>query len=63
MTFGAPEQYPFTAMDIVNEWEEETLANIFYGYAEERASRRIAKAIVETRKKMVIATTFQHATC
>lgn len=59
MTFGNPEQYPFTAMDIVNDWEEETLANIFYGYAEETSSRRIAKAIIETRKKVHIDTTFK----
>lgn len=57
MTFGNPKQYPFTAHDIVNDWEEETLANIFYGYAEERYSRRIAKAIVEARKQEIISST------
>jgi 16S rRNA (cytosine1402-N4)-methyltransferase len=57
MTFGKPEDYPFTAKDIVNDWEEETLANIFYGYADERFARRIARAIVETRKKEPIVTT------
>lgn len=59
MTFGNPEQYSFTAMDIVNDWEEETLANIFYGYAEERFARRIARAIVEKRVNEPIDTTFK----
>ena len=47
-----------TAREIVNEWSEESLADIIYGYGEERMSRRIAKAIVEARKKKAILTTF-----
>ena len=47
-----------TAMDIVNNWGEENLADIIYGYGEERFSRRIAKAIVEFRKKNQINSTF-----
>ncbi|HPF78695.1 MAG TPA: 16S rRNA (cytosine(1402)-N(4))-methyltransferase RsmH, partial [Alphaproteobacteria bacterium] len=38
-----------TAADIVNDTEEEALANIIYQYGEERLSRRIAKRIVEKR--------------
>lgn len=38
-----------TAADIINEWEEQELADIFYKYGEERLSRRIAKQIVEKR--------------
>ena len=57
MTFGNPKNYLFTAHDIVNDWDEETLANIFYGYAEERYSRRIAKAIVEARNEEIISST------
>lgn len=38
-----------TASDIINEWEEKELADIFYKYGEERLSRRIAKQIVEKR--------------
>lgn len=57
MTFGNPEDYSFTARDIVNGWEEHVLANVFYGYAEERFARRIARAIVEARKKTQINTT------
>lgn len=57
MTFGAPEAYPFTAADIVNDWEEHVIADVLYGYGQERFSRRIAKAIVEARRKKRIETT------
>jgi len=40
-----------TAADIVNETEEEELANIIYRYGEERASRRVARAIVKAREE------------
>ncbi len=53
-----PTDEDLTARDIVNTWEEETLANIIYGFGEEKYSRRIAKAIVEVRKKGYIETTF-----
>ncbi len=39
-----------TAADLVNETDEETLANIFYYYGEERQSRRIARAIAVDRR-------------
>src|SRR3989338_10080481 len=38
-----------TAKTIVNEWSEESLADIIYGWGEERYSRRIARKIVERR--------------
>lgn len=59
MTFGEPEDYPFTAEDIVNEWDEAVLADIIYGYADERFARRIAKKIVEARVSERIETTSQ----
>ncbi len=60
MTFKRdPDVHDFTARDIVNEWEEETLANIFFGYGEETFARRIAKAIVAQRSIKPIDTTFQ----
>lgn len=49
MTFGDPEKQLFTAFDVVNSWEEASLADIIYGFGEERFSRRIAKAIVNER--------------
>lgn len=45
------------AADIVNTTDEEDLANIIYRYGEERLSRRIASAIVESRREKAIETT------
>lgn len=56
MTFGNPSQYSFTASDIVNDWDEEDIANVIFGYGEDRASRRIAKAIVTARATARIET-------
>ncbi len=39
-----------SAAEIVNEADEETLADILYFYGEERAARRIARAIAHDRK-------------
>jgi len=46
-----------SAADIVNEADEETLADILYFYGEERAARRIARAIVHDRKLAPFAST------
>ncbi len=40
---------PLTADEIVNQWPEKELANLLYQKAEERDSRRIARAIVRSR--------------
>ncbi len=48
-----------TAKEIVNDWQEENIADIIYGYGGERYSRRIAKAIVEARTEAEITTTEQ----
>ncbi|MGO9799251.1 MAG: 16S rRNA (cytosine(1402)-N(4))-methyltransferase RsmH [Candidatus Binatus sp.] len=45
------------ARDIVNEESAEELARIIYTYGEERASRRIARMIVEARRQSPIETT------
>ncbi len=55
MTFGNPSNHVFTAHDVVNNWDEENLADIIYGYGEERAARKIAKAIVEARTETEIS--------
>ena len=54
-----PSEEDLTAKDIVSIWDEENLADIIYGFGEEKYSRRIAKAIVEERKKKKIETTFE----
>jgi 16S rRNA (cytosine1402-N4)-methyltransferase len=46
-----------SAADIVNAADEETLADIFYYYGEERAARRIARAIAHDRKAAPFLTT------
>lgn len=46
-----------TAADIVNAGGETELANLFWKYGEERASRKIAKAIIDYRRTKKIETT------
>ncbi len=50
-----------SAADIVNTASEETIANILFQFGEERASRRIAKAIVAERARQPINTTLRLA--
>jgi len=50
-----------TAADILAEEDEETIANILYHYGEERASRRIARAIVADRATAPYRSTLQLA--
>jgi 16S rRNA (cytosine1402-N4)-methyltransferase len=46
-----------TAAEVVNRTPEPALADLIYRYGEERASRRIARAIVEARRRARIETT------
>ena len=48
-----------TAADIVNDYEEEALANVFYLYGELKNSRRIAATLVKARQQARIETTQQ----
>ncbi|MCC5971434.1 MAG: 16S rRNA (cytosine(1402)-N(4))-methyltransferase RsmH [Pararhodobacter sp.] len=48
-----------TAAELVNSVSESTLADILYHYGEERASRRIARAIVKARSIASIESTLQ----
>lgn len=50
-----------TAAEVVNSFNEKDLADIIYNYGEERYSRRIARKIVEERRKKPIKTTFELA--
>lgn len=61
MTYGKPEEYPFVARDVVNEWEEEDLKNVLRGYGEERFAGSIARAIVKARTKTPITHSLQLA--
>ena len=46
-----------TAADILNDYDEERLADIFYLYGELKQSRRIASAIVKARGQKTYKTT------
>lgn len=60
MTFNtSDDEYKLTAIEIVNEWEEDNIADVLYGYGGERYSRRIAKGIAEARTEQEIRTTTQ----
>ena len=60
MTYASnPGPDVLTAATIVNEWSESSLADIIYGWGEERYSRRIAKRIVEERGKRPFTTSVQ----
>lgn len=59
MTLSDSSENNLTAWDIVNKWEESTIADVIYMYGDERHSRKIARAIFEARKRAPIDTTFQ----
>jgi 16S rRNA (cytosine1402-N4)-methyltransferase len=50
-----------SAADLVNQADEAVLADIFYHFGEERAARRIAKAILAARTEAPITTTAELA--
>jgi 16S rRNA (cytosine1402-N4)-methyltransferase len=56
MTMGDPAKYHFTAKDIVNNWAEEDIANVIFGYGEERFARRIARTLIAYRAKKKVET-------
>ncbi len=47
-----------TAEEVINTFNERELAEIFWKYGDERFSRRIARKIIEERKRKQIRTTF-----
>jgi 16S rRNA (cytosine1402-N4)-methyltransferase len=62
MTFSEKGSHTgFTAADIVNTWQESSIADIIYGYGEEKSSRKIARAIVAARAIAPITTSKQLA--
>jgi 16S rRNA (cytosine1402-N4)-methyltransferase len=54
-------QYGPSAADLIATWSEVHIANVLFLYGEERASRRIAKAIVKARAVAPITTTLELA--
>jgi len=55
MTFGKNAE--LTARHIVNTWDEANIADIIYGYGEEKYSRKIAAGIIAARAEKLIETT------
>jgi 16S rRNA (cytosine1402-N4)-methyltransferase len=51
----------YTAADVVNDLPEKELADVIYRYGEERASRHIAHAIVNARRRSPLRTTTELA--
>ncbi|MFZ2719817.1 MAG: 16S rRNA (cytosine(1402)-N(4))-methyltransferase RsmH [Minisyncoccia bacterium] len=62
MTYtDSPTAETLTAEKIVNTWKAESIADVIYGWGEERYSRQIARGIEEARKKSPIKTSLQLA--
>ncbi len=61
MSYSKAPASGFTAAEALNMWDEKTLADVFFGYGEERYAKRIAKAIVERRKIAAISTSLELA--
>lgn len=59
MSYGTRPVSGFTAAEALNQWDEETLANVFFGYGEERYAKRIAHAVVVRRALEPIQTTIE----
>ena len=63
MTFRtSPGEEDLSAERIINEWEEKHIADIIYGYGEERFARKIARQIVLARAESPLRTTRQLVT-
>lgn len=59
MSYGPVPRSGFVAADILNTWSEKALADVLFGYGEERYARRIARAIVERRTLLPFKTTIE----
>jgi 16S rRNA (cytosine1402-N4)-methyltransferase len=54
---------PHRAADIVNTWDEDDLVRIFRDYGEEKAARKLARAIIQRRGDRPFQTTRDLASC
>lgn len=59
MSFGKRPRSGLTAAEMLNSLSEEALADIFFGYGEERFARRIARAVVDRREDKPFETTIE----
>jgi 16S rRNA (cytosine1402-N4)-methyltransferase len=59
MSYGKEPASGFTAAEVLNKWSEKAIADVLYGYGEERYAKRIAKAVVARREVKPIETTLE----
>ncbi len=59
MSYSVAPRSGFTAAEILNTFSEKALADILFGYGEERYAKRIAKAVVARRAIQPFSTTFE----
>ncbi|HVV15415.1 MAG TPA: 16S rRNA (cytosine(1402)-N(4))-methyltransferase RsmH [Candidatus Paceibacterota bacterium] len=59
MSYGPQPASGFTAAEILNNWSEKVLADVIFGYGEERYARPIARAIAARRDIEPIKTTHE----
>ena len=56
MTYGETGENTLTAYDVVNNWDEQDIANVLFAYGEETAARKYAKEICVSRASKPITT-------
>lgn len=59
MSYGPTPRSSFTAAEILNTFSEKAIADIIFGYGEERYAKRIARRVVERRAIAPFSTTFE----
>jgi 16S rRNA (cytosine1402-N4)-methyltransferase len=59
MSYGEKPLSGFTAQQILNQWDEKVIADVLFGYGEERYARKIAKAVVQRRESAPIKSTIE----
>lgn len=59
MSYGKTPRSSFTAAEMLNTFSEKAIADIIFGYGEERYAKRIARRVVERRDIAPFNTTFE----
>ncbi len=59
MSYGEAPRSGFTAAEMLNTFSEKALADVFFGYGEERYARRIAAAVARRREEKPFETTLE----
>lgn len=59
MSYGEEPASGFVASQILNTWTEKAIADVLFGYGEERYAKRIARAVVARRELKPIETTLE----